>query len=810
MSIRALLFKKKSFLMFNKVINADSRNVLILFILSLFFFHSILYKSDHIIYSDFSDVIAQHISWKSLINGAGQFSLWDPYTFSGSPAFANPQSMFVYPLHFLFYLMPIESAFGYTFFLHVFLSGLFMFYWIKSIKLSKDAALIAASLYMLNTTFILKIHAGWISMYPVIMVIPLLFCLLQILINKKHFTHAIYLGLAFGLVLYTSNYQLMLYAICFLFLYLLLRFWLCEDLPPDNSPDNCNSRGIYKRTKEYFILNANLLVSIFIGILLASYQLFPVYELKSFSTRQLVSSEFTSLSALNWKHLLTMLSPEIFGSVKENINLNNELWETCFFAGIASIYFFGLSFFHKKKKEIILMMSLALTVLLFVMNQTVQKFCFYFIPFFKYFMQPERIIPLFIFFFITLAGYGIEHFFNQEDKKKSIAFNILIYLLVAVLVSFNLPPFKAFFPEQFFTVSFLPAAFLFILYNAIYHSNAKIKNNPNILKATVFILVIFELFFYGMKYIDVRKTNAVFPVTGVTEYLKNDSSVFRVLAAGRTTIPYGQAGYHKIQIVNGYNPINISRYIEFTDVIRDKTNALPIKWLDFTEIKRMPLLDFLNVKYIVTNKPINDRHTLKLIYHENAEVLNFYAGMEKVSLYLYKNMNSLPRAYIVNNVKTIDGPSENVKKALEKFDPYITAIIEKPVPLQFKELAFTEDKLNGNEKEVFIRKVEIESYGNDEIKLKTSLDQKGFMVFSDLYYPGWELWDNGKRVNIFRTNYSFRGVFLDRGDHNLLFKFNPKLYTRGAIVSLISGIFVFILLIRCNILKVKGRKYCIF
>ncbi len=224
----------------------------------------------------------------------------------------------------------------------------------------------------------------------------------------------------------------------------------------------------------------------------------------------------------------------------------------------------------------------------------------------------------------------------------------------------------------------------------------------------------------------------------------------------------------------------------------------------------MPLLDFLNVKYIVTNKPINDRHTLKLIYHENAEVLNFYAGIEKVSLYLYKNMNSLPRAYIVNNVKTIDGSSKNVKKALEKLNPYITAIIEKPVPPQFKELAFTGDILNENEKEVFIKKVEIDSYGNDEIKLKTSLDQKGFMVFSDLYYPGWELWDNGKRVDIFRTNYSFRGVFLDRGNHDLLFKFNPKPYTRGAIVSLISGILVFILLLRRYVPKVIDRKYCIF
>lgn len=354
-------------------------------------------------------------------------------------------------------------------------------------------------------------------------------------------------------------------------------------------------------------------------------------------------------------------------------------------------------------------LTLTSLALLYAMSQPVQKFFFHFLPFFKYFMQPERIIPLFIFFFITIAGYGLDHFFKQEDKNNRTAFMVLIYLLAAVLVSFNLPLFKALFPECIFTVSFFPVAFLFILYNAIYHVNFRVRNNSNIIKATVFILVVFELFFYGMK-------------------------------------------------------------------------------------------------YIVSNKPINDVQALKLIYHENREIFALYTGMEPTSLYLYKNMNSLPRAYIVNNVKTIDGPPVNVKKALEKLDPHITAIIEKPVPLKFKELAFSEDRLNGNNEEVIIKKVEIVSYGNDEIKLKTSLEQKGFMVFSDTYYPGWELWDNGIRKDIYRTNHAFRSAFLETGDHDLTFKFNPKSYKIGAIISFVSGILIFIFLLSRHFTKGPSKN----
>ena len=58
---------------------------------------------------------------------AGNLALWNPHCLSGTPFFGNFQSALLYPLNFLYLLLPLEAAINWTIALHVFLGGAFTF-----------------------------------------------------------------------------------------------------------------------------------------------------------------------------------------------------------------------------------------------------------------------------------------------------------------------------------------------------------------------------------------------------------------------------------------------------------------------------------------------------------------------------------------------------------------------------------------------------------------------------------------------------------------------------------------------------------
>jgi len=61
------------------------------------------------------DLILENYAWKQFALDALQnreLPLWDPYIFSGHPFLANGQHSLLYPLSFVFYLIPLWRAFG--------------------------------------------------------------------------------------------------------------------------------------------------------------------------------------------------------------------------------------------------------------------------------------------------------------------------------------------------------------------------------------------------------------------------------------------------------------------------------------------------------------------------------------------------------------------------------------------------------------------------------------------------------------------------------------------------------------------------
>jgi len=86
------------------------------------------------------------------------FPLWNPYQFSGHPFFANPQNAVLYPFNGLFFLFPFDIAFNSVILLHFFLAGLFIYLFMRDLKVGATGSLISGLIWMLGG-YLLSVHS---------------------------------------------------------------------------------------------------------------------------------------------------------------------------------------------------------------------------------------------------------------------------------------------------------------------------------------------------------------------------------------------------------------------------------------------------------------------------------------------------------------------------------------------------------------------------------------------------------------------------------------------------------------------------
>jgi uncharacterized membrane protein YfhO len=99
-------------------------------------------------------------------------------------------------------------------------------------------------------------------------------------------------------------------------------------------------------------------------------------------------------------------------------------------------------------------------------------------------------------------------------------------------------------------------------------------------------------------------------------------------------------------------------------------------------------------------------------------------------------------------------------------------------------------------------KVRIYDYKPTDIKMLVNSSQPGFLVISDTYYPGWNAYINGTKREILRANYAFRAIKIDPGNQHVEFKYEPISFYLGSIISLISLLVFFKMIIS----KSQGLK----
>ncbi|MDI6778010.1 MAG: YfhO family protein [Patescibacteria group bacterium] len=167
---------------------------------------------------------------------------------------------------------------------------------------------------------------------------------------------------------------------------------------------------------------------------------------------------------------------------------------------------------------------------------------------------------------------------------------------------------------------------------------------------------------------------------------------------------------------------------------------------------------------------------------------NFQASKENVvydkEMTIIENKDVLPRAFVVRRAEKLFNPDEIFSRLKSPaFDIRNQIIIEKDLP---------ENQLTGNNApETDNSTAIITSYKDQEIIIETKMENDGFLVLTDQYYPGWEASIDGKEVEIYPTDYTFRSVYLKKGSHSVRFVYDPASYKIGKIISILTLLVLF-------------------
>jgi uncharacterized membrane protein YfhO len=156
----------------------------------------------------------------------------------------------------------------------------------------------------------------------------------------------------------------------------------------------------------------------------------------------------------------------------------------------------------------------------------------------------------------------------------------------------------------------------------------------------------------------------------------------------------------------------------------------------------------------------------------------------------------MPRAVLVRNAMVLPDLEEHlhyIKKP--DFDPQQQVLLE--AAIQNKSSCVSKAERVSEKDDV----VTITRYRPNRIELRSVSSSDTYLVLSELFYPGWHAYVDGKEVPILRANFLLRAISLMPGQHDIVFVYRPMSFFVGAGLSLFT-----LLLLGCTYLKYYRTK----
>ena len=771
--------------------------ILGLFVLTLLYFYQVLTGKLLLVERDLTTFFYPfRFVWVETVR-QGHFPFWNPYIKCGVPLFATIQAGVLYPLSLLYLFLPFDLAFNWTIILHFFLAGAFTYALMRELGATIQGAL-AAAMAFLFSGYLISVHNVLntllsVTWYPLVML-----CGCR-MVRTGLFRWAVSAGVSLCCMFLGGGIEIVLLTLASL---LLLCFYP-KILPLKDSENSLN----LQRRLSYLAL----MLLIFVG--LSMVQIVPFLELYEQSHRHGgVTLQEATLWSLAPRDLIYFLLPSFFGpSMTPDLYWKYQNYLKTIYVGPVVLCLAGIYFVQQGKRGLALLSAMGLTLVFALGDHTpLYPFFYRYFPLFSTIRYPVKFLFLVVFFLCLAAGFGLDIVRQRFSQKYHPPFWCQGLLIGLILVLGTLFGFTRLHPEEIKTLTQQWGGnFL-----APDHFSLALHNFNRMLVVTVLALIVV---FFGMRHRLARLGSPILLVlltlelflgnrgyalkldaatfhaeNDIIRTLRADPDLFRVYVlpqARDLNIPaksYGEAHQNRKKLlgndlmmehhlfdITGYNVPLQSRYERVIGLILSKPLA-----------SILPLLDMLNVKYVLTDKPV-DLQGLSWVLDG--------PGTSK----LYENHYVLPRAFLVKQFQVLNSDQEFAKAFYElTFDSQSTILLEKE-PSSFIELKKKPSVPN------LKSAVRVLSYENNRIVLQVDTPEAALLFMSEAYYPGWQAYVDGRQTEIFRANYVFRAIPVAPGSHRVEMACEPTSFKVGLMISLLT----FLSLMTATVIyRIKRRR----
>lgn len=712
------------------------------------------------------------------LRAAGHFPLWNPYLFGGMPYIAAMHGDIFYPTFLLRMVMPTDAAMTWGFIIHVFLSGLFTYGFLRAIGYSFIGSLVGGIAYMMSGQIASYVSPGHDGKLFVSALFPLgLWFLHRGFRDGRKWAWGAF-ALVIGLAVLSPHPQLLQYTLLASGAYSLFLAFSSVDgitLP----------RDIALRR-----LGAALL-SVIVGLSIGAVQYLPVREYVPWSPRAGGLPGYETATSYAWppSELFNAYLPQFSGMLnaywgRNGIHLHSD------YVGVIVLMLAGAAFIRlrsdARRKEIYFWtIALVVSVLWSLGGATpFYRIPYAIVPGTKFFRAPATIFFVGTLAIAVLACAGAEKVLQQRVGRKYWLWWLGFAAVIAVLATVGgLTGIAQSFADDraidrvlanngaLVAGAWRSFAFAALMVALAFGFERRAISGRYAAIGVAALMVIDLWSIERLYWMFSPPAKTIYAADAITQTLKADPQPARVLSFLLREPPQHDAFVmgdalmtHRIRSVLGYHGNQIGRYDQLTD-LNSPDNRL------FTR----NVLQLTNTRYLLTNTP-------ELPFIGSTTMINGpVTNAAGDTTWLYRLRADNPYAWVTP--VAVKAPDDQVLATIlnPRFELTRAALFDTSANVATAaQVAALPDPLSITTN---VRRYEP---GHVVIDLSAPAPSGASLVVSENYYPGWIASVDGKPGKLGRVDYTMIGVELPVGAKSVELTFTSPAYNRGKVVTWIA------------------------